>query len=113
MAKRVPLTDQKIAAVPLLGPGQRHRIQDAAEPRLWLEVTSKNRTYIVRKERGGRTMDVRIGRAPGLLVADARLRAAEILNAVAKGEEHRRPKPTRGATLQVAWEHYKKTLVRG
>jgi hypothetical protein len=91
-----------------------YRVQDGAEPRLWVNVTPRNRIYLVRKEKGGRSMDVRIGRAPMVKVADARLNAANVLHAITTDADYRRPpKANPRSTLATAWDHYRKSLERG
>jgi Arm DNA-binding domain/Phage integrase family len=111
----VSLSDDRIARLPLAAKGLRpYRVRDHDAPRLWLEVTSRNKLFLVRKEVRRRSMDVRIGRFPAMTVAEARLRTAEVLDKIDKGEDHRRPrKSAAGATLADAWDYYRKTLERG
>ena len=49
-----------------------------------------------------------------MTAAQARVRTAEVLDKIDKGEDHRRPRrSTSGATLAEAWDYYRKTLERG
>src|SRR4051794_38140423 len=89
---RAVLTDEMVARFPLPTKGHAaYRVQDGAEPRLWVNVTPRSRIYLVRKEKGGRSMDVRIGRAPMTRIADARLGAAGVLHAITTDADYRRP----------------------
>jgi hypothetical protein len=108
-------SDDRIARWPLVARGHRaYRVRDQDAPRLWLEVTARNKLFLVRKELGGRSMDVRIGRFPAMTAAQARVRTAEVLDKIDKGEDHRRPrKSASGATLAEAWDYYCKSLERG
>jgi hypothetical protein len=66
------LTDDRMARWPLVSKGHRaYRVRDQDAPRLWVEVTSRNKLFLVRKEVGGRSMDIRIGRFPAMTVAEA------------------------------------------
>src|SRR5271169_2246108 len=86
-------SDDRIARWPLVAKGHRaYRVRDQDAPRLWLEVTGRNKLFLVRKEVGGRSMDVRIGRFPAMTAAQARVRTAEVLDKIGKGEDHRRPR---------------------
>ena len=66
---KVPATtsfsDGRIARWPLVAKGHRaYRVRDQDAPRLWVEVTARNKLFLVRKEVGGRSLDVRIAAFP-------------------------------------------------
>ena len=111
----VSLSDERIARWPFVSRGHRpYRVRDQDAPRLWIEVTARNKLFLVRKEVGGKSKDIRIGRFPAMTAAKARVRTAEVLEKIDKGEDHRRPhKSNSGAKLADAWEYYRKTLERG
>lgn len=111
----VSLSDDRIARWPLVSKGHRpYRVRDQDAPRLWLEVTSRNKLFLVRKEVGGASKDVRIGRFPAMTAAQARVRTGEVLDKIEKGEDHRRPRnANNGATLFDGWEYYRRSLERG
>ena len=53
-------------------------------------------------------------RFPAMTAAQARVRTAEVLDKIDKGEDHRRPrKCASGATLAEAWDYHRKSLERG
>ena len=48
---------------------------------------------------------------PAMTAAQARVRTAEVLDKIDKGEDHRRPrKSASGATLAEAWDYHRKSL---
>jgi len=88
MPIKLNLTKRSIEELPLPEPGRRKDYYDTQIPALLLQVScSGTKTFYVRKKVAEESRRLLVGRYPDLTIDDARKRALEICNAVAKGED--------------------------
>lgn len=119
MAKKLLLTDQAVARLPL-APAGSYKVYDTEVAGFFVKVGKRQRTYMARGEfwrDGVREFEssTKIGATDEMTARDARKRAREVIGGIAKGQRPGETAKTRvgEVTLRQAWERYKEAhLIR-